>query len=95
MCILYVNYNSNSAEINDIYTFSEVDEGNAELSDLMEQFREQATKLIDMLDLSIPAVVRLKVCADLLTLYFSYCILITLCNFCNYLLIFLVNCFCT
>lgn len=39
---------------------SEVDETNAELSDLMEQFREQATKLIDMLDLSVPAVVRLK-----------------------------------
>ncbi|KFM79010.1 Lon protease-like protein, peroxisomal, partial [Stegodyphus mimosarum] len=39
---------------------SEVDESNTELSDLMEQFREQATKLIDMLDLSVPAVVRLK-----------------------------------
>lgn len=39
---------------------AESDENNAELSDLMEQFREQATKLIDMLDLSIPAVVRLK-----------------------------------
>ncbi|XP_067133768.1 lon protease homolog 2, peroxisomal-like [Centruroides vittatus] len=32
----------------------------AELNDLMEQFREQAIKLIDMLDLSVPAVVRLK-----------------------------------
>ncbi|XP_054710679.1 lon protease homolog 2, peroxisomal-like [Uloborus diversus] len=39
---------------------SEIDESNSELSDLMEQFREQATKLIDMLDLSVPAVVRLK-----------------------------------
>ncbi|CAL1289936.1 unnamed protein product [Larinioides sclopetarius] len=39
---------------------SELDEPNTELSDLMEQFREQATKLIDMLDLSLPAVVRLK-----------------------------------
>ncbi|GFW17692.1 lon protease homolog 2, peroxisomal [Trichonephila clavipes] len=39
---------------------TELDETNAELSDLMEQFREQATKLIDMLDLSLPAVVRLK-----------------------------------
>ncbi|GIY24784.1 lon protease homolog 2, peroxisomal [Caerostris extrusa] len=39
---------------------TELDESNAELSDLMEQFREQATKLIDMLDLSLPAVVRLK-----------------------------------
>lgn len=31
-----------------------------ELSEVMEQFREQAAKLIDMLDLAVPAVVRLK-----------------------------------
>lgn len=31
-----------------------------ELNDLMEQFREQAARLIDMLDLAVPAVVRLK-----------------------------------
>jgi ATP-dependent Lon protease len=31
-----------------------------ELNDLMEQFREQASRLIDMLDLAVPAVVRLK-----------------------------------
>ena len=35
-------------------------EENNELSELMEQFREQASRLIDMLDLSVPAVVRLK-----------------------------------
>ena len=35
-------------------------EENSELSELMEQFREQASRLIDMLDLSVPAVVRLK-----------------------------------
>ncbi|XP_015912561.1 lon protease homolog 2, peroxisomal isoform X2 [Parasteatoda tepidariorum] len=39
---------------------NESEELNTELSDLMEQFREQANKLIDMLDLSIPAVLRLK-----------------------------------
>lgn len=43
------------------FIIAELDEPNTELSDLMEQFREQATKLIDMLDLSLPAVVRLKV----------------------------------
>ncbi|RWS29489.1 Lon protease-like protein: peroxisomal [Leptotrombidium deliense] len=32
----------------------------SELSELMEQFREQSAKLIDMLDLAVPAVVRLK-----------------------------------
>jgi ATP-dependent Lon protease len=31
-----------------------------ELNELMEQFREQAARLIDMLDLAVPAVVRLK-----------------------------------
>jgi len=31
-----------------------------ELQELMEQFREQAARLIDMLDLAVPAVVRLK-----------------------------------
>ncbi|XP_074599345.1 lon protease homolog 2, peroxisomal-like [Brevipalpus obovatus] len=37
-----------------------VNESNPELSDLMEKFREQSAKLIDMLDLAVPAVVRLK-----------------------------------
>ena len=38
----------------------EISEEKSELSDLKEQFREQASRLIDMLDLSVPAVVRLK-----------------------------------
>ncbi|XP_054164991.1 lon protease homolog 2, peroxisomal-like [Oppia nitens] len=38
----------------------DINEDNSELSDLKEQFREQASRLIDMLDLSVPAVVRLK-----------------------------------
>ncbi|CAG2103158.1 unnamed protein product [Medioppia subpectinata] len=38
----------------------EISEENVELSDLKEQFREQASRLIDMLDLSVPAVGRLK-----------------------------------
>lgn len=38
----------------------DIPEDNSELSFLMEQFREQASKLIDMLDLAVPAVVRLK-----------------------------------
>lgn len=36
------------------------DENSAELSELKDQFRDQAAKLVDMLDLSLPAVVRLK-----------------------------------
>lgn len=48
------------------FIYLEAEETNTELSDLMEQFREQATKLIDMLDLSVPAVVRLKVFIKLL-----------------------------
>ncbi|RWS09162.1 Lon protease-like protein: peroxisomal [Dinothrombium tinctorium] len=36
------------------------DDKNSELNDLMEQFRELSAKLIDMLDLAVPAVVRLK-----------------------------------
>lgn len=39
----------------------DLDECSSELSELMDQFREQATKLIDMLDLSVPSIVRLKV----------------------------------
>jgi ATP-dependent Lon protease len=39
---------------------TDIPEENAELSELMEQFREQASRLIDMLDLAVPAVVRLK-----------------------------------
>ncbi|KAM7283371.1 lon protease homolog 2, peroxisomal isoform X1 [Ixodes scapularis] len=38
----------------------DIDDHNTELSELMDQFREQATKLIDMLDLSVPSIVRLK-----------------------------------
>lgn len=38
----------------------DLDECSSELSELMDQFREQATKLIDMLDLSVPSIVRLK-----------------------------------
>ncbi|CAG2174939.1 unnamed protein product [Oppiella nova] len=38
----------------------EINEENVELSDLKEQFREQASRLIDMLDLSVPAVGKLK-----------------------------------
>lgn len=49
-----------------MFIYLEAEETNTELSDLMEQFREQATKLIDMLDLSVPAVVRLKVIIKLL-----------------------------
>ncbi len=33
-----------------------------ELKDLTEAFKEQATKLVDMLDISIPVVAKLKVC---------------------------------
>ena len=40
--------------------YSDINEENSELSELKEQFREQASRLIDMLDLSVPAVVRLK-----------------------------------
>lgn len=38
----------------------DMDDYDAELTALMSQFREQAVKLIDMLDLSIPSIVRLK-----------------------------------
>lgn len=38
----------------------DMDDYDTELTELMNQFREQATKLIDMLDLSIPSIIRLK-----------------------------------
>lgn len=34
---------------------------NSELADIAENFREQAAKLVDMLDISIPVVAKLKV----------------------------------
>ena len=35
----------------------------AEMVSLAENFREQAAKLVDMLDISIPVVAKLKVCS--------------------------------
>lgn len=49
-----------SLSLNNKSFSADINEDNPELSELMEQFREQASRLIDMLDLSVPAVVRLK-----------------------------------
>ena len=43
-----------------MFLFSD-DLDNSELSALAENFRDQAAKLVDMLDTSIPVVARLKV----------------------------------
>ena len=43
-----------------LYIVSDNVDEKSELSELMCEFREQASRLIDMLDLSVPAVVRLK-----------------------------------
>jgi len=42
--------------------FSDEDKSSQELVSLAENFREQAAMLVDMLDISIPMVAKLKVC---------------------------------
>ena len=51
-----------------VYLLSD-DLDNSELSALAENFREQAARLVDMLDTSIPVVARLKVSIDMIHPY--------------------------
>ena len=53
-----------------VYLLSD-DLDNSELSALAENFREQAAKLVDMLDTSIPVVARLKVSVCVIHPYLS------------------------
>lgn len=55
-----------------VYLLSD-DLDNSELSALAENFREQAARLVDMLDTSIPVVARLKVSIDMIHPYLWCC----------------------
>lgn len=44
-------------------------QSNKDLRDLVENFRNQASELVDMLDISIPVVAKLKVCVSALYIY--------------------------
>ena len=57
------------------WTTDDETKGNGELASLAENFREQAATLVDMLDISIPMVAKLKV----QTKNCSNCILYVLC----------------
>ena len=46
---------------NDVFLADDELSGNKELENIAENFREQAAKLVDMLDISIPVVSKLKV----------------------------------